>query len=91
MIPLQLLGDVFKMGGWILGMALVGTVRTRRFIIATVLSSLVFVALSKILVPTMGIQGVLEAYVWSGVTMIVIGAFALRDILLLQPQPVENI
>jgi PST family polysaccharide transporter len=90
LMPLQLLGDVLKMGGWILGMALVGTVRTHWFIFATALTSAAFVGITKFLVPSIGIHGALEAYVWSGIVQIAVGAFALRDILLLQPRPAAN-
>lgn len=81
LLPLQLLGDVLKMGGWILAMALVAVLRTRWFIAITVLAALAFVGLAKGLVPGLGIPGVLWAYVGTGLLQCTLGAVALRDIL----------
>jgi PST family polysaccharide transporter len=81
LLPLQLLGDVLKMGGWILAMALVGTLRTRWFIVVTAATSIVFVGLSEWLIPSAGIHGVLQAYVCSGAVHIALAAYGLRDIL----------
>ncbi|HEX7686155.1 MAG TPA: hypothetical protein VF453_00550, partial [Burkholderiaceae bacterium] len=39
LLPLQLAGDVLKMAGWILAMALVAAMRTRRFIALAVISA----------------------------------------------------
>ncbi|MEY8876766.1 MAG: oligosaccharide flippase family protein [Leptothrix sp. (in: b-proteobacteria)] len=90
LMPLQLVGDVLKMAGWILSMSLVATVRTRTFIAVTVVSALVFVGLTKALVPQMGLDGVLFAYVACGATQVVTGLFGLRSVLWLTATPVTR-
>ncbi|MES2090175.1 MAG: O-antigen translocase [Pseudomonadota bacterium] len=82
LLPLQLVGDVLKMAGWILLMSLVAVVRTRSFIGITILASVAFTGLSKWLVPSMGIDGVLWAYVCTGAIQLLCGALALHDVLL---------
>lgn len=82
LLPLQLVGDVLKMAGWILLMSLVAVMRTRWFIAITILASVSFTALSKWLVPGMGIDGVLWAYICTGAIQVLCGFAALRDILL---------
>ena len=63
-------------------MSLVAVMRTRWFIAITILASVSFTALSKWLVPGMGIDGVLWAYVCTGAIQVLCGFAALRDILL---------
>lgn len=81
LLPLQLAGDILKMGAWILGMSLVATVRTTWFIGITIVASTFFVVSTKVLIPIVGIDGVLWAYVLAGAIQIPIALFALRDIL----------
>jgi polysaccharide transporter, PST family len=85
MLPLQLAGDVLKMAGWILAMTLVATMRTRSFIALTILSTLSFAGFTHAFLPVAGIDGVLWAYVATGVLQVAFGAIALRD--LLAPRP----
>ena len=87
LLPLQLVGDVLKMGGWIFSMALVASMRTAAFITNQVVASLVFLLLTRLLVPAQGVDGVLWAYICTGAVQIALGAIALRDILL--PAPVD--
>jgi PST family polysaccharide transporter len=81
LLPLQLLGDVLKMGGWIFAMVLVATMRTRSYIALSVLSMLCFVGLAHVLVGLSGVEGAVQAYVATGALQIVAGAFLLRDVL----------
>jgi len=81
LMPLQLTGDVLKVAGWILSMSLVAVVRTRAFIAVSVLSALTLVAGTKALVAGMGLDGVLWAYVGSGLVQVALGTFCLRDVL----------
>ena len=81
MLPLQLLGDVLKMAGWILAMTLVATMRTRHYIALTVLSTLSFAGLTRGLVPMLGTSAALWAYVATGALQVGAGVLALRDVL----------
>ncbi len=81
MLPMQLLGDVLKMAAWILAMSLVALMRTKLFIAITVVAAISFAGLTKALVPSMGLNGVLWAYVCTGVLQVSLGLLALRDIL----------
>ncbi len=85
MLPLQLAGDVLKMAGWILAMTLVATMRTRHFIALAILSMLSFAGLTRALVPVAGVDGALWAYIATGFVQVAVGAFALRDLLMLAP------
>lgn len=82
LMPLQLLGDVLKMGGWILSMALVALMRTRWFLVIALFGAACFVGATKALVPVLGIEGVLWAYVGTGGLQVLLGVAALRDVLL---------
>lgn len=84
LIPLQLLGDVLKMAGWILAMSLVATMRTRAFISMTVLSALLLAGGTRILVPVIGVEGAQWAYIASGLAQVALGLYWLRDVLLLR-------
>lgn len=97
LLPLQLIGDVLKMAAWILSMVLVALVRTRWFIALIVIVGLVFAGSAKLLIPYMGEQGAVLAYLISSATHVVLGAIALRDVLFmpgsakaLQPAVEEN-
>ena len=82
LLPLQLVGDVLKMAGWIFSMALVASMRTSAFITNQVVASLVFVLLTRLWVPGQGADGVLWAYICSSAVQLALGALALRDVLL---------
>ena len=82
LMPLQLVGDVFRVAGWILGMALVGALRTHWFVAVVLLWALVFVGGTRVLVPVLGIEGALWAYLAAGMLQTALAAWALRDRLL---------
>lgn len=90
LLPLQLVGDILKMGAWILGMSLVAMVRTTWFIAITIFASTFFVILTKVLIPVVGIDGVLWAYVSAGAIQIPVALFALRDILFSSTEDVQQ-
>ncbi len=79
LMPLQLVGDVFRVAGWILGMALVGALRTRWFVAVVLLWTLVFVGGTRVLVPVLGLGAALWAYLAAGVLQTALAAWALRD------------
>lgn len=61
-LPLQLLGDFFKMAGWLLGYLVLSKAMMRVFIGAELISSLTFYGLTLTLVPQFGLQGVVLAH-----------------------------
>ena len=79
LMPLQLVGDVFRVAGWILGMALVAALRTRWFVAVVLLWTLVFVGGTRVLVPVLGLEAALWAYLAAGVLQTALAAWALRD------------
>jgi O-antigen/teichoic acid export membrane protein len=87
LMPLQLLGDVLKIAGWILSMSLVAVVRTRAFVTVTVLAACTFVGATKALVPSLGLEGVMWAYLATGLVQVGLGLFLLRDIVLPRRTP----
>ncbi|CAN5785731.1 N/A [soil metagenome] len=82
LLPLQLVGDVFKMGAWIFSMVLISLVRSRAYIALSVIAPLLFAGGTKWLVPSIGIDGVMWAYVAASVAHFVLAAFALQDVLI---------
>jgi len=81
LLPLQLVGDVLKMAGWIFAMTLVATMRPRRFIALAVLSTLSFVGCTHALAPTLGVESAIWAYIMTGALQVIAGAASLHDIL----------
>jgi len=79
-LPIQLLGDVPKIAGWILGMTLVGLMRTRAFLVVTALHTLSLVGLTALLVPRVGIGGVAWAHLAAACVHLLATAWALRDL-----------
>lgn len=90
LMPMQLLGDVLKIAGWILSMSLVAVVRTRAFVTVTVLAACTFVGTTKALVPSLGLDGVMWAYLATGLVQVALGLFSLRDIMLPQQTPLAD-
>jgi PST family polysaccharide transporter len=82
LIPMQSVGDVLKMAGWVLSMSLVSMMRTGWFIFITLFVSCTFVGLARLLITDHGINGVMFAYVAAGFAHVLIGSFALRDLLI---------
>jgi PST family polysaccharide transporter len=58
----QLMGDVIKIGSWVLGYILVGRAMVKFFVLTEVFFSLSFYLLSWILVDLFGLKGVSMAY-----------------------------
>ena len=86
LMPVQLAGDVLKIAGWILCMALVATLRTRWFVAITLLGAVCFVAGTRALVPEFGLHAAPWAYLASSALQTLLAAWALRD-LLWRPPP----
>jgi PST family polysaccharide transporter len=80
-LPVQLLGDVAKAAGVILGMSLVATMRSGWFIAMTALSCTAVVGGTHLLAPALGAVGVSWAHLATGLLQIAIGTVALRDLL----------
>ena len=79
LMPLQLVGDVFRVAGWILGMALVAALRTRWFVAVVLMWALAFVGGTRVLVPVLGLEAALWAYLAAGVLQTALAVWALRD------------
>lgn len=92
LMPVQLLGDVLKMGAWTLGFVLVSQVKTRWYVAIEVLVPLIFVLATKALIPTLGPIGAMWAYVTASLVHLLLALVALRKTLitrLAQPTQVE--
>ena len=81
LMPVQLAGDVLKIAGWILCMALVATLRTRWFVAITLLWAACFVAGTQALAPQLGLHAATWAYLAAGALQTLLAAWALRDLL----------
>lgn len=81
LMPVQLAGDVLKIAGWILCMALVATLRTRWFVAITLLGAACFVAGTRALVPQLGLHAAPWAYLATGTLQTLLAVWALRDLL----------
>lgn len=84
-LPLQLLGDVLRLAGWILSMGLVALLRTGRFLAVTAASWGTFIALSTLSAPSLSVHGVLWAHVAAHALGVALAAWALRDVLMAGP------
>jgi PST family polysaccharide transporter len=62
LFALQMVGDVLKIGGWLLGYLMLGRAMFKLFIISEIIFSISFVALTFIFTKTNGIQGVVMAH-----------------------------
>lgn len=85
LLPLQVAGDVLRMGGWVLMMVLVGTLRTRAFVTITTLSAFTFVGLSHAWVPRLGVAGVMWAHLATGSLQLTLVTWVLRGWLFQRP------
>lgn len=81
LMPLQLLGDVLRIGGWTLGFVLVALVRSRWYVALQFLMPGIYVGATLVLVPGFGLHGVPLAYCVASAAQLGISWFALRDIL----------
>jgi O-antigen/teichoic acid export membrane protein len=62
LFPYQLIGDILKMSGWVLGYLMVAKAMTRLYIFMEVLNYALFVILSQIFIGFYGVIGVTIAY-----------------------------
>jgi O-antigen/teichoic acid export membrane protein len=62
LFPYQLIGDILKMSGWVLGYLMVAKAMTRVYIFMEVLNYALFVTLSHILIGYYGVKGATIAY-----------------------------
>lgn len=81
LMPVQLAGDVLRIAGWILCMALVATLRTGWFVAITLLAAVAFVAGTHALVPRLGLHAAPWAYLGTGALQTLLAAWALRRLL----------
>jgi O-antigen/teichoic acid export membrane protein len=81
LMPLQLLGDVFKMGAWILAMTMTTLLRTRWYIACEILVPITFLAVASLLVDRYGAHAMTLGYAASGLLHLSMGTYALRDII----------
>jgi PST family polysaccharide transporter len=80
-LPMQLVGDVFKMAGVTLGFALVATLRSRWYIAIALVTPIVFVGVSRVLAEPFGVHGVTTAHAVAGLTQLSLAVIALRDVI----------
>lgn len=81
LMPIQLVGDVLRMGGWTLGFVLVGLVRSRWYIALELLMPALYFGATLAFVPEYGMRGVPIAYCVAAAAHLGVSLFALRDIL----------
>jgi PST family polysaccharide transporter len=62
LLPWQLIGDVIKIGSWVLAYVMLGRAMVKAFVITEIASSILFVLLSWLLVTQFGLIGVSMAY-----------------------------
>lgn len=86
----QLVGDVFKITGFTFGYVLVATLRSRWYIAIEIIVPAVFLGMTGILVPEMGVPGVTTAYLISGVLHCTLSLIALRDVIFLRGRSRER-
>jgi len=84
LMPTQLLGDLFKITGFICGYVLVATMRSRWYIATQIVVPMVFILLASFLGARMGVPGVTLAYVVAGIVHCTMAFVALRDLIFLK-------
>jgi PST family polysaccharide transporter len=77
----QLIGDFFKISGWILGYIMVAKAMSRLFIITEILSSFSFVLLSILLINLYGLIGVTMGFALNHILYLLMMIFTFRNIL----------
>lgn len=83
----QLVGDLFKIVGFICGFVLVATMRSHWYIAIQIVVPSVFIGLAGVLGARMGVPGVTLAYVIAGVVHCTMALIALRDLFFLRSLP----
>ena len=81
LIPTQLIGDVLKMAGSILGYVLVATSRSGWYIAIEIIVPSVFILMARALGPSMGVSAVPSAYVIASLVHCSMAIVALRDVI----------
>jgi PST family polysaccharide transporter len=81
LMPVQLAGDVLRIGGWTLGFVLVALVRSRWYIALELMMPALYFAGTLAFVPEYGMRGVPIAYCIASAAHLGVSLFALRDIL----------
>lgn len=81
LMPLQLLGDVFKMLAWLLGFVLVALLRSRWFVLAELTVATLFVGGVHLWVEPWGLQAATAAYALAYLTQASVCLLGLRDVL----------
>jgi PST family polysaccharide transporter len=84
LFPFQLLGDILKMSGWVLGYLMVAKAMTRTYIFMEILNYALFVVLSYILISYYGLRGATIAYA-TGHFVYLIGMFIIFRKMLFNP------
>ncbi len=82
LFPYQLLGDIFKMMGWVLGYVMLAKSMTKTYIFMELLSGIFFTGFSILFINTYGTIGATTGYMLSNFLYLVLVAFKLRFILL---------
>lgn len=62
LFALQMIGDIFKIGSWLLSFVLVSRAMIKIFVVTEVLFSLIFIALTYLFTKKFGLEGVILAY-----------------------------
>lgn len=81
LMPWQLAGDVLRMAAWTLGFVLVALVRSVWYMALEIMVPLAYVAATAWLIGDYGTAGIPWAYCAAEGLHLVLGAFALRDVL----------
>lgn len=79
-LPIQLLGDVFRSGGWVLGLALLAQQATKTFLFLEGFSHILFVGITWFGISHFGLDAPFLAYAIENFTYLVIAGFALRNL-----------
>jgi O-antigen/teichoic acid export membrane protein len=81
LFPFQLLGDMFKMCGWVLGYVMLARSMTRTYITMEVLSGLFFTGFSLLFINMYGTIGATIGYMTGHLLYFLIMAFNFRKLL----------
>jgi len=81
LFPFQLVGDIFKMGSWVLGYVLIARAMTKTFIIVEILSCTFFVVFSALFVNMYGTIGATIGYATGFFLHFLIMLFVFRKLL----------
>ncbi|MFN5937739.1 MAG: O-antigen translocase, partial [Sphingobacteriales bacterium] len=77
----QLIGDILKVTGWILGYIMVAKAMVKTYIITEIFNYLIFILLSILFINWIGVKGVVIAYSTSHAFYLVLMMIKFRHIL----------